>query len=555
MIDPAVEALAGAFIEYTKRTLHEKASYRLDFSLISMTTLDVVLNSHQTPRSLSEADLELIKGAAAYIGIATYACWQEMTPRPKMKLVTRTSSDFEIALEVVQGPLITEGSIIKINLVSTIKRLMEKPPDLFPSFERFIVPRTPHLNIISTFAKGLLSGLSPFLEGPWKNIAVENFAQQLREVSIHLALGVSRYFAFRFSQDQFLSRPAIFTESILLPPIGYKEEFPYIRATQHLIKSLLSLEAQEKDIEQVALHLLTTPDSTLNTLGFILGSAYDFPNLKEFLRAFAASSYLSGHQLRPALHLAKSLLQKKYSYLDCINDEDDKSALAILRSEYRLGLLPLFSEAPTQETICAPLILLEALTANNLNDTLEIFLIQRELKISSFEAFISIQTIYLDALTGKFDQEFIDTFPLLDEKSKESSKFPYVSSYHKIRLLYALHHAGGEELMNVLSAYAEYLIKEDTSSLISAHDSYLFYQATTLIIKYSESSTKLNEGITKLSQIFIRNPELLTPDIFELLCIDQENQMQLLDSLPNEICYMLERAVWSHSIAYLKFKS
>jgi len=554
MIDPVVEGLAKAFIDFAKKQTHGKSAYRLDFSLTSMTTLDIILSSRNTPRTLSEKDEELIKGAAAYLGIATYTCWQEMTPRPKIKLVSRTASQFEIALEVVSGPHILEEKIVKINLVSTLRKLIENTPNPFPSFEKFIVPRTPHMDIIYCFAKGLLSGLSPYLNGPWKDIPAENFTQQLRDVSVHLAIGVSRYFAFRFSQDQILSRPALFTESILLPPIGYEEEFPLIRSTHHLIKSLQALEAQEKEIEQVALHLIMTPDSSLNSLGFILASVFEFQNLKQFAKSFAASLYLSGNQFKPALHLARRLLKKPSSYLECLSNKDEETALALLREEYRLGIIPFFSEAPSKHTLNMPLILLETLRTNNLEEALGAFYIQKDLTTPNAESFIATQIIYLNALSGKFDQGFVDSFPDLDEKSKSKTEFPYASSYHKIRLLFELHYESKGELIKVLAAYIDYLSSDDPISLVSAHDSYLFYQASKSIIKQAENEIEFNELITKLSQIALRSPEIITPEIFVLLCIDQQNQKNLLNLLPDNISYMLERSYWNHTTAFINFK-
>jgi hypothetical protein len=541
MIDPFVEHLSSKLIQYSNDLLGTRSAYRLDFSLPSLSTIDILLNTHLLPKKLTPHDHELIKGSAAYLGIMAYSTWQLMEPRPRLKLVTRTEPDLEIILEARSGPLCEENEVISISLIQCLRTILEKPQNPFPCFEFFQVPLESGLKIISLFGKGLLSGLSPYLDGPWSKVSTKDHAYQLHLISNFLAIGTSEHFAFRFSQNRFLTSPELFFNALIFPPPGYDEPYPGIRSTAALINFLKKNEASPKEIEQLCLQLLMTPDDSYNMLGYIISVALEIKNLQSMIVAYATSKINIIRKYRAAVHLAKKLYDKPYSYIHSLTLENSSFSLPILQHEYDTGLFLLLSQRPSIEFIDFPPIVLENLATGSFPEARTACETYSALTVTHCHTWIQLQKMYLQILQGEDIKSELSELGEVPDFLKESQI--------KTTLELALLKNHLDDTILHLSSYMKILDTSSNNRRISPNDAYLLNKVSAKIL-HSGDIKKISALESLIMPLLTQRPELLSPALYAMWSEYFNDNNKTFPNIPDSQLFILERAYWTPLTAY-----
>lgn len=341
MIQEEVREVAEEFRGAWASILSPIPSLQLDYSWPSIGILDLLSYHLRTREQYTEVDVEIARGMAAYLAVIAYNCWSRFPNNPEIQVRFAETSDRQIVISASGAPCFEEGKSFSVPITSSIARILEDPPQPFPVFERFCRSVSPEDNLLSLFALGLFSGLTPYGSGGWEKLTVVQFQANLRSAEEFLATSSAAYYKSTHPYEYIGQSSMLYLNQLILPPAFYDEPAPACRATQMLCRYFKKQQIEKEEIRRVALNLAASPDELISSTGFAVASALMDEKLSLRLRALCESKRHFVPLLRPAVLIARQELDLPVDWLQLAKEGRTDEALSLFIIERHLALLPL----------------------------------------------------------------------------------------------------------------------------------------------------------------------------------------------------------------------
>ena len=307
MIDQSIREQAQSFILFANQQTAGYPQLKLDLTWPSIGTLDLLLFPFRKKESLAETEETLLDGATSYLAIIAYDCWSTFPDKLELNL-TQEAPQLEIVLSAKGGQFLSPREKFLVNISKSLRKVLLSPEDPFPVFADLKRTLPEEHNLISLFASGLVTGLCPYGEGPWKNYSLEEFAPYLTQAHSYLAESSAGYYQQTFPQEEVVHTAETFLSNLILPPAEYLEMFPAGRAVEATLDYLLSENVSETNIRRFALNLISTPDELLSSVGFAIAVASSEERRPANAVVYSQSLPAYAFRLRPAVMIAREKL-------------------------------------------------------------------------------------------------------------------------------------------------------------------------------------------------------------------------------------------------------
>lgn len=343
MIDERIQNLANEFAAFWTDLFSEHPRYSLAFDWPSLGVLDLILYPLRGKTEHNIGDDKLLDGAAAYLAVMMYKSWRSFPDHPRAEVRMTETPRTEIEVIATEGAFLSDGQTFSISLVSLLKQILGAAPNPLPTFATGKRLTTPSLNLISILGTGLMTGLCPYGKGTWANLRPEEFAASLHVFCAANARSCADYYNDLFPTKTTGADPTLYQNFLILPPLGFDEDFPGARATAGLLDYARSRKTPNDELYSLSLDFLKFPNDLIASTGFITACAICEKGLPEALLAHSDQLDITAAGFRPAVRLARKMLGLRESWRDFAEEQDWAGAIAFAEREYQLGLLPLYA--------------------------------------------------------------------------------------------------------------------------------------------------------------------------------------------------------------------
>lgn len=334
---------AKALQEHSAFVFRAQPKYILDFSWPTVGLLQLYLAPLLGKQKFSKADEGAIDQVACYLGCMAADYWTLLSEGK----TAVTLSGPEITITGKGGPLLPKRGLFEVNISRELRQILSTPKDPFPVLADWHLPKTGfnllndrsnifRYNLISAFALGLFTGLCPYGKGPWAEKTVEEWAECLAPVHLHLSTSSAKYYSRCFPLEPMGAEPQAYLSGLIFPPMGAPELPDYFGNIHLLLGYLKDLEKQE--ILSLAKNLSFSPDPTFATCGFLVGTSLceetgPFMHQADVLRPY-------WYRLLPNVAEITRVLSHGFSWPDLMQKGLFDQAKKALEREIAWGLLP-----------------------------------------------------------------------------------------------------------------------------------------------------------------------------------------------------------------------
>lgn len=306
--------------------------YTLDYSWPSFGFFDALTQPLRGRADLDEFSNEILSATAAYLSVIAHDCWKLYGVE-----VIVDEQEEGIVIGARKGNFIPEGEEVVLYIERDLKKIIAEFPYPFPVFSDFKRDISPSMNILSPFAIGVVTGLSPYVEGPWSSLKPVEFKENIEFAVKHLAQGCAEYYAKIFPNEPLGQVAELYLNSLIFPPILYAEDSPARKAVKGILEFSKEYQVNKEQLLSLSLNLSKLPDEVLSLAGFAISSALvekENPNLV----ATADTKGLFLGTLRPAMYDVVENFKLHDDWLEKEQfDEFDKGQII---KELNLGYFP-----------------------------------------------------------------------------------------------------------------------------------------------------------------------------------------------------------------------
>lgn len=277
MISNKVKEKLDSFISQIEPLLSLSPFYTLDYSWPSFGFFDVITQPLRGKKNLDQFSTEVLTATAAYLAIITHDCWQLFDAE-----IIVDFQDEGVILGARKGKFIPEGEEVVLYLERDLNKIIAEFPYPFPVFSDFNREIAPYMNILSSFAIGVVTGLSPYIEGPWSKLKPVDFKENIEKTVKHLAEGSANYYGKIFPNEPLGQVAELYLNSLIFPPILYSEDAPARRAVSGILEFAKEFKVTKENLLALTLNLSKLPDEVLSLAGIAISSALiekENPNL------------------------------------------------------------------------------------------------------------------------------------------------------------------------------------------------------------------------------------------------------------------------------------
>lgn len=322
--------------------------YQLDLSWPSIGVIDRILSPFRGRATLSESEREVVCGAACYLALMTHDSWDSFFDKPEVMATITQVPSVEVIVAARGGAFLPRGATFKVKLVQSLLDLLASTEPLFAHFERSQHPRLPGDNIVSPFAAGLFSGLTPFGEGEWARVPAGEFRNLIAADDILSRSSADHYGRITPSESHGASAD-LYRHQLILPPAYFAEHIPYERAVSYFVKFVKDTPVEGTELIKLCTNLMMSTDHAISIVGFAALTSLTTDTPSPRLLAAAHSFRPHIQQLKPAILLARSLLSETRTpdWLVAVSRDQLDEAKRLIRIDQALELNPLLLYDPS----------------------------------------------------------------------------------------------------------------------------------------------------------------------------------------------------------------
>ncbi len=350
MIDAEISNRARQFSEFWTELLRNHPRYALDYSWPSLSTVQLILHPLVRKDHLSQTDENVLLDASAYLCVMAYRCWTMFDPQLKVKAQLSKETPPAIELVAEGSELLPKSKKAKVSCTAVLRRLLKECPTPFPVFENIDVSIEPNRYLVSLFAMGLLTGLSPDVDSPWKDQKAEEVTVQLGTAEALMASSSAEFYKRVHPEKTFGANARLYKGGLIMPPAGTTEKFPGSRAALRLYRFLKADGADDEDIQACCSDLMQSPDRQFADAAYCVAAAMQDAAPSEKLCAVADALGKRRLLFKGAVAIVRKDRGVPHSLETLIKQNEIEKAELLVEIDRALGLAPLFS-VPLQKTL------------------------------------------------------------------------------------------------------------------------------------------------------------------------------------------------------------
>jgi tetratricopeptide (TPR) repeat protein len=403
MIHPNVKLVADDFkAKWSKKLGAYSPILELDGTWPSLGVLDLLTfslrfygkeSSTAVPAQLDSFRKSLLKGASAYLACLAYECWSTFGYD-----VSVGENKFGIFIEA-QGEKLSEGQRFIVDIESELNEIFKNPPQPFPVINGFQRHLPQDYNLISLFGLGLMTGLSPFGDGPWRSETADSWAENIKKSERILAKSSADHYARLFPNEIMGQVPEVYLSKLIFPPTLMGEKFPVLNAVEGMVKYFKELGLSEKAMSKVALNFAQSPDELISLAGIAFYVAVNDEATREIVGAVETKGTFCG-LLRQAMIQVRKALGKEEDWLEL--NKFTSSQARRFHLELELGFLPWvkISQIRLNDKQNDPLLvdLLFSLSVFDLENAIK--LAEKIIEDNPGDFAVRLQLVYLEIIRG-----------------------------------------------------------------------------------------------------------------------------------------------------------
>ncbi len=268
MISNKVKEKLNTFLSSLEPLLSLSPFYTLDYSWPSFAFFDSLTRPLRGKKNLDQFSTDVISATAAYLAIIAHDCWQLYESEVIVDL-----QEEGVIIGARKGKFIPESEEVVLYIERDLKKILAEFPYPFPVFSDFKREIAPYMNILSPFAIGVVTGLSPYIEGPWSKLKPVEFKDNIELTVKHLAEGCANYYAKIFPNEPLGQVAELYLNSLIFPPILYSEDAPGRRAVSGILEFAKEYKVTKENLLALSLNLSRFPDEVLSLAGIAISSA------------------------------------------------------------------------------------------------------------------------------------------------------------------------------------------------------------------------------------------------------------------------------------------
>ena len=399
MIHAQIAAFADTFERQSRKLFASYPALVLDGTWPSVGIVDLLLFSLRGKNELNDDDEALLQGGASYIGRFLYEVWSTFGDGSKCELTLRGTS--EIVLILRGGAFLGPEDSVTLSLSNTLGAVLRELPNPLPVFESYRFPITPFDNLLSLVAAGAASVITPYAEGPLATKRIYELAPYVMSAQRVLAESAAKHYKSLHAGEPLGQTPDLYMSGLIYPPPGYDERFGFCRAAVGLVEFFGDRDLSAAEIEKCAYNLAQSPDAITASTAFAVLAALVEQTPSASLIALSENKRLQLQRLRPAVAAARKALGLPHDWITLLDEGKEAEALALIRCEARLGLLPLLQADPT--ALVDPQLrgLCHAIAWNDVAAGLENA--ESILQATNFSSASALQLIFFDIASGNLE--------------------------------------------------------------------------------------------------------------------------------------------------------
>lgn len=374
--------------------------YLLDSTWPSIGVADLLLSKFRGQERFSADEKNLIGSVSAYVAMIAFSCWKQFADDVSIRLIVKEEPELSIGIEATGGTEIPPGDRVYVNITSAIKDCLSANP--LPFFEQSSAHLGPEDNRLSHLAVGLLTGLSSFGDGPWKERSLANHAAYTRAAELFMAAGSASYYRRNFPSEPTGQKGELYMFGLLMPPLFHQEQFYAANAAYQLARHLVDQKVPAYEMLQLAINLGHSPDPQIAAAGTALSIALLTGPIPSQIYGLCYSRGKNLQRLRPAVILARRALGKPADWAELVEDDQLEQATALVEIERSLGLIPFFRLPAEYLNEQRMLVLWESLAASKLDSALEVITTLRGAGVFSVD--LALQEAYLRLQLNDLDE-------------------------------------------------------------------------------------------------------------------------------------------------------
>ena len=412
MIEDKVRITASKFVARWSKLSEKSKLFALDYSWPSIGTIDLITYPLRGKSKYTEEEKELIKGCASYIGLIADTCLS------KIFTSTVLSDDSKRGIKIVffGGEVLKDGEQT-ISIEKELTSILMLAPNPFPVLSTFSRPITGEENLVSLFALGVFTGLSPFGRGKLKEYPIEEYKAQTDEVVKYLSLTTASYFEKCFPDLELSHVAELYLNNLIYPPVMLNEVLPAINSTNGVVEFAKSFNVGKKSLLKLAVSLSSVPDEVISSTGIAVYGALAKGELSKKVIAASLSRGDFTGILRSAMYSVRESMGLVGDWL--LNEQFDETDEKAFRAELELGFIPWVWIRPNKKNFLKYQKILTFLTKFDFQQSmsgLDLLISENPKDID-----LRLQRIYLEGLLDNFEEMEKSLRDLLTEPGAENS--------------------------------------------------------------------------------------------------------------------------------------
>ncbi len=500
MIEEEIYQQALRFANDWTKKLSLSPLLRLDFSWPSVGAVDLITFHLRGEITFDTEKRELLRGAAAYVGVIAHDCWSRFDKELNVELKKTKESNPDYVLFAKGGQFLQKGEEFSVTLVQSLRKILAFEKEAFIGYGKKARVIPADHNLLSLFGLGLITGYCPLGQGAWRECSELDFVPYLKKAEIFLAESCANYYKAVFPNEPLGQHSKLYLSELIIPPAQHSEPFPACRAVTGAIRYLKGVNATPEEMLQLGENLALFPDELISATGFSLAASLckDTSTISSTLKALSAGKGSYGALLRPAVITARALLTGvEGDFLQYLSRDEIEQARSIFRVEKKLHLLPTFRLSETffgNQKLTAMMTALSWFNPNGARSALEA--LPKDQKVTE----VLLQGIYLDILLGNIARAENDLLELENKFNSKKEDLPV--ELHELRgLLLLMKGDSKQSLQYYRSCFHSPLLNEERRLEIGAqlvrayileHDYRSAIDATGLLLKEEPLSLDLH---------------------------------------------------------------
>lgn len=302
----ALEERVSGLIHWWNARSAGVPALQLDRTWPSIGVLDRVTFALRNRSDITEDSRLLLSDVAAYFVLLARSAWKGTGAEIAIGEDARG-----VFISAKGGEFLGSGEVFVVPVEEALHAVLQYRSGAFPVMADYSRPISPDHNYLSLFGIGLMTGLSPYGEGRWKNETPKGYDEALGKIVKILGQGCVQWYERMFPDEMMGQVGDLYLRELIYPPTGASETYWGELGVKGILGFAEELKLDSRATLKLAVNLSQSPDELISSAGAVVGLAMTSgaePEARLLASCLSKGLYLP--MLRRALLVARQLFLK-----------------------------------------------------------------------------------------------------------------------------------------------------------------------------------------------------------------------------------------------------